>query len=208
MELVTNKKGAWLKHALFLLTIFCVWCNFFTLKANAAEFDVEHYNNYVDYKNQTGSSLDRDLLGDIQDGANNLLTVVVDVGFDILSIIFILAVIAVAGGLTLRNGQWMKWSMGAMTGTFIAIVGIRVAPILVLTIDLVGITILLNDIVQFIVSIGIYISFFMFLVGLFLRSLDKIFEHPKYFKWGRGLLVGSIVTLVLGSIVPVIIGNI
>lgn len=201
-------KGAWLKHALFLLTILCVWNGFDSEKAWANEFDVEQYNAYVDYQGKETPDEGMDLISDIGQGTNQLITIVVDAGFDILAIVFILAVIAVGGALTLRNGQWMKWSVGAMIGTFSAILAIRLGPILVLTIDLIGFTMLLNDIILFLVNIAVYISFFMILVGLFLRSLDKIFEHPKYFKWGRGLLAGSAITLILGSVVPIIIGNI
>lgn len=206
--LFNRKKGAWIKHALFLLTLFCVWLSFFDQTAFASEFNVNQYNDYIEYQEQNGSKLDTNLIKGIENSANKLIVLVVDAGFKILSIIFVLAVIAVAGGLTLRNGKWMKWSVGAMFGTLFAIIGIRILPILVLTSDLIGFTILLNNIVHFIVSIGIYLSFIMFLVGLFLRSLDKIFEHPKYFKWGRALLVGSVITLVLGSIAPIIINNV
>jgi hypothetical protein len=203
-------KSAWWKHALFLLLFLWGSGGLFHQTAFAKEFNVEQYNAYIEYQqwNTTDSSGDMKLVSDIQRGTDKLITMTVDVGLNILTIIFVLAVIAVAGGLTLRNGQWIKWSTGAMIGTFIAIVGIRIAPILVLTSNLSSFTLLLNDIIKFIVTIGFYLSFFMFLIGLFLRSLDRIFEHPKYFKWGRGLLVGSIIVMVMSSIAPVVIGNI
>lgn len=203
-------KGAWIKHALFLLLFLWGSGGLFNQTAFAKAFNVEQYNAYVDYRqgNTSDSSGSMKLVSDIQKGTDQLITMTVDVGLNILTIIFVVAVIAVAGGLTLRNGRWMKWSMGAMVGTFIAIMGIRVAPILVLTSDLSSFTLLLSDMIKFIVTICFYLSFFMFLIGLFLRSLDRIFEHPKYFKWGRGLLVGSIIVLVMSSIAPVVIGNI
>lgn len=204
---ITSNKGAFIRNALLFVAFLIVSMVYFNGLAYGNEFDVEQHNQYIDYQKGQEGIEKNDLLFDIQNGTNNLITATVDIGFDILALIFVIAVIAVAGGVTLRNGQWMKWSMGAMLGTLIAIVAIRIAPIIVLTVEEIGITLLINHMVQFVVSIGFHVAFFMFLIGLFLRSLNKIFEHPKYFKWGRGLLTGSIIILLLSLFSPLVIGN-
>lgn len=94
-----------------------------------------------------------------------------------------------------------------MLGTFIAIIALRIAPIIVLTIDKIGITLVINHIVTLLSSVGYYLAILMFLIGLVLRSLNKIFEHPKYFRWGRSLLSGSVIIVVLSYISPIVIAS-
>ncbi|WP_162985732.1 hypothetical protein [Virgibacillus halodenitrificans] len=175
--------------------------------AIAQEFDLQQHNDYIQYINDRGNISDSEIIGTVEKGTQSLLAIIVDVGFDILALLFVMGVIAFAAGSTMKNGQWLKWSSGIMMGTFISIIALRIAPILVLTIDKIGITLIINHIVELLASVGYYMAIIMLLVGLFLRSLNKVFEHPKYFRWGRTLLTGCVIIVVLSYISPVVIAN-
>lgn len=172
------------------------------------EFNLEQYNafNEQEYGDNL-SGLPTDVLNEVQSAGNSMIASALDIGFDILALIFIFGVIGIGAGFTLQNGQWTKWSTGAMYGTFLAIIFLRIVPILVLTIDQIGITLVINHIIQMFSVIGFFIAILMFLIGLFLRSLNKIFDHPKYFRWGRSLLFGSVIILALSTVSPYIIMN-
>jgi hypothetical protein len=198
--------SAFFKNALLLLGFFMLSMNL-AVPTYAEEFNLDQYNNYIDYAEGRKGISESKLLSDVESGTKELLAAVVDIGFDILSLLFILGVISFAAGLTMKNGQWSKWSSGVMVGTFIAIVTLRIAPIIVLTIDKIGFTLVINHFIQLLSSVGYYIAIVMFLIGLFLRSLNKIFEHPKYFRWGRSLLSGCVIIVVLSYFSPIIIAN-
>lgn len=200
------RSSAFNRIALFFLG-FLVLSMVISSTANAEEFNLQQHNDYMRYINEKGSISDSGLLESVEKGTQSLLAIVVDVGFDILALLFIMGVIGFAAGMTMKNGQWSKWSTNIMIGTFIAILALRIAPILVLTIDKIGITLIINHIVLLLSSVGLYISIIMFLIGLFLRSLDKIFDHPKYLRWSRSLLSGCVIIVVLSYVSPIVIAN-
>ena len=195
---------------LMLLTSFLaltvLFMNGDKVSAATNEFDVEQYNAHIDYKESLGGGFSASsTLFDVQGTGNNLVSIVLDVGFDILALVFIFGVVGIAMGVTLQNGQWTKWSTTAMYGTFLSIICIRIIPIIALTIDQIGITLVINHIIQLCTRTGFFIAIIMFLIGLFLRSLNKIFEHPKYFRWGRSLLFGSLIIITLVTFSPIVI---
>lgn len=179
----------------------------FTVTVSAEEFNLQQHNDYIENINRKSDLTTNGLLESVENGTQSLLAIVVDVGFDILALLFVMGVIGFAAGLTVKNGQWSKWSTSIMLGTFIAIIALRIAPIIVLTIDKIGITLVINHIVTLLSSVGYYLAILMFLIGLVLRSLNKIFEHPKYFRWGRSLLSGSVIIVVLSYISPIVIAS-
>lgn len=190
-------KGAFI--ALFLIFIF----------ANAAfaqEFNMEAYNHYIEYQKQQNGELD-DFSNAVINPVESSFAKLFNIGFIIFTIIFVSALISLAGAVTLKNGQWMKWSSTTMIFTLIAILLLRLIPILFLTISVSGFTILLQNIITLMVSSLFYLSVGMFLISLFLKMLYKMFEHPKYFKWSRALFTGSIIILVLSTFTPSVILN-
>lgn len=207
MNYISSRTGALVFNALLLMGIIVLFCLFTNTTVFASEFELEKHNNYIDYQEGQKGITDNDLFGGIQDGSDSLIASVVNIGFDILALIFISGVIGIAAGFTLQNSQWTKWSTGAMYGTFLAIILLRIAPIIVLTIDQIGFTLVINHIIQLFSSVGLYIAIMMFLIGLFLRSLNKIFEHPKYFRWGRSLLFSSLIIVILSLVSPYVIMN-
>lgn len=200
------RPSAFFRIALFFMG-FLIYSMGTAFTAQAEEFNLQQHNDYIQYVNERGSISNSGLLLSVEKGTQSLLAIIVDVGFDILALLFVMGVIGYAAGITMKNGQWSKWSFNIMSGTFISIILLRIAPILVLTIDKIGITIIINHFVELLSSIGLYMAIIMFLIGLFLRSLNKVFEHPKYFRWGRNLLSGCVIIVVLSYISPVIIAN-
>ena len=178
----------------------------FGTAVNAADFDLKQYNEYVTEKN--------DSTGDTEAFASNvsytigdLTANIVEIGFNLFSILFVSAVVALAAAITLKHGQWMKWSTNTMIFTLIAILLIRLGPILFLTVNLIGFKQLLQYTIHAVVTALFYISVGMMLISLFLNMLHRMFEHPKYFKWSRNLLNGSLIVFILSIFAPVVIGN-
>lgn len=169
---------------------------------SAASFDMETFNSYQQYQ------LEHDLtLNETADSILNSInfSMIYNIGFKLFSIIFVAAILAMAGAITVKNGQWMKWSSNAMIFTLIAIILLKVIPILFLTIDVSGFNQILTSITELIVHSLFYIAFAMFLISLFLKMLHRMFKHPKYFKWSRSLITGSILVIVLSVIMPIVI---
>ena len=176
------------------------------VSAASNEFNLKQYNAFVEQNSNSSSGMtSNELISDVQNVGTDIIATALDIGFQILALLFIFGVIGIGAGFTLQNGQWTKWSTGTMYGTFLAIIFLRVVPIIVLTIDQIGFTLVINHVIQLFVSIGFFISILMFIIGLFLRSLNKIFEHPKYFRWGRSLLFGSVIIMTLSVFSPLII---
>lgn len=208
MNMIKLKVNALIINAFLLLimvTVMDMSVQENVLAANM-EFNLEQYNAYIEQNSNSSSGMtSNELLSDVQNVGTDVIAAALDIGFDILALLFIFGVIGIGAGFTLQNGQWTKWSTGAMYGTFLAIIFLRVVPILVLTIDQIGFTLVINHVIQLFVSIGFFIAILMFIIGLFLRSLNKIFEHPKYFRWGRSLLFGSVIIMTLSVFSPFII---
>lgn len=203
MNIGYSNKSAFFLNALFLLVLMLLLPQ--NVFAND-EFNIEQYNAFIEQEyGDNPSKLPTNILFDVQNTGTSVIATVLDVGFDILALVFIFGVIGIGAGFTMQHGQWTKWSVGAMYGTFLAIIFLRLVPILVLTIDQIGITLVINHIIQMFTGIGFFIAILMFLIGLFLRSLYKIFEHPKYFRWGRSLLFSSVIIMVLSLFSPLII---
>lgn len=172
----------------------------------AGNFNVDYFNTYIEYQKHTvkGSNLTDGLL----DSFTSLAPAVVNVAFYILMITFVFFTIVLAAAVTTKNTQWMKTSVGGILGTFISILALRLTPLLIFTIDIEGVTVFMRNIVSFLTSVGIHVAIGMFLIGLFLKMLSNIFEHPKYFKWSRSLRIGSAVIIFLSIVSPIVIGNV
>lgn len=192
-----------MKNILFLIVFLLM---FSVSPVHAAEFNLKEYNAYKQYEMQQTPELNQ-LSENVMADVNSSFAVIYNIGFQVFTVIFIAAIVALAGAITLKNGQWMKWSTNTMIFTLISILLIRLVPILFLTINVLGITLLLTYIIQLIMSTLFYVSFAMLLISLFLKMLYRMFEHPKYFKWSRSLLNGSVLVLILSIIMPSIIQN-
>lgn len=175
----------------------------FSSVSYAADFQLEQYNEYTAKKPVSAEGF----TNGIGQAAGSMTASVVEIGFYLFAIMFVCGVVALAAAITLKHGQWMKWATNTMIFTMIAILLIRLGPILFLTLNLVGFKLLLQYTISTIVVALFYISVGMLLVSLFLKMLHQMFEHPKYFKWSRNLFNGSIIVLLLSTFAPIVIGN-
>lgn len=176
------------------------------MAVSAAEFNLEEYNEYKQYELEHTQSFQQ-FAQQVKKETDNSFSVMYNMAFQIFTIIFVAAVVVLAGAITLKNGQWMKWSSNTMIFTVITILVIRLVPILFLTINMIGFTMLLTATIELIVHTLFYIAVSMILISLFLKMLYRMFEHPKYFRWSRSLFNGSVLIIILSIITPVIIQN-
>jgi len=126
-------------------------------------------------------------------------------GINILTILFVAAIISMAFSIVTKTGHWMKWATGTMIFSFIALLILRIGPILFLTTNAVGITLIVSDAVHFLKAIAFWAAIGMVLVGLYIRILHKVVSnHPEYFRWSKGLFVGSMILGFLSGVIPLL----
>ncbi|MGG6447662.1 hypothetical protein [Pseudobacillus badius] len=176
------------------------------MQVGAAEFDLKGYNEYQQYQLEHTQSF-QEFSQQVKKDTDYSFSVMYNMAFQIFTIIFVGAVVVLAGAITLKNGQWMKWSSNTMVFTLITILIIRLVPILFLTVNVTSFTMLITAAIELLVHALFYFAVTMVLVSLFLKMLYRMFEHPKYFRWSRSLFNGSILVFILSLITPVIIQN-
>lgn len=132
------------------------------------------------------------------------LPAVYEVGMNVITIIFIVAVIGYAMALLFKNGQWMKWSAGIMLSSLVVILLLRGGPILFYSTTVMGVPTLIKDIMSFLTATGVFIAVGMLLTSLLFRFNYKLLRHPDYHRWSRRLLVGSILVATLSTVIPVV----
>jgi hypothetical protein len=126
-------------------------------------------------------------------------------GINILTILFIAAIISMAFAIITKTGHWMKWATGTMIFSFIALLILRIGPILFLTTNVVGITLIVSYTVHFLKAIAFWAAIGMILVGLYIRLLHKVVSnHPEYFRWSKGLFVGAFILGLLSGVIPLL----
>lgn len=126
-------------------------------------------------------------------------------GINILTIFFVAAVISMAFSIITKTGHWMKWATGTMIFSFIALLILRIGPILFLTTNVVGITLIVSDTVYFLKEIAFWAAIGMVLIGAIIRLLHKIVSnHPEYFRWSKSLFVGAFILGLLAGVIPLL----
>ncbi|WP_209124489.1 hypothetical protein [Alkalihalobacillus sp. BA299] len=156
-------------------------------------------NNHVIEKKDTS-----DLLGFSQ-SFDSWIGPVYNFGINMLTILFIAAIISMAFAIITKTGQWMKWATGTMVFSFIALLILRIGPIIFLTTNAVGITLIVSDTVGFLKAVSFWAAIGMILVGLYIRLLHKVVsDHPEYFRWSKGLFVGALILGVLSGVIPLL----
>ncbi|KLV18349.1 hypothetical protein [Bacillus anthracis] len=172
----------------------------------AQSFNVEYFNKYIEYQREHEPSTE--LANGVLGGIQSYIPIGVNIAFNVFIIGFLFACIVLSAAMITKNAQWQKNAVWGIIFTVVAVLALRLAPLLIITNDIVGIASLMRDIVDFLTAIGIHASIAMLLISLFLGMLHRTFEHPKYFKWSRSLKVGSGLVLFLSIVSPIVIGNI
>ncbi|UNL87529.1 hypothetical protein [Priestia koreensis] len=140
----------------------------------------------------------------MSDTLNGLLPKVMDVGIKVITIMFVAAVIVMAFALLMKNGQWTKIGTGVMMGSFVAIIMLRVVPIFMLTSDRMNITLFVNDTLDLLKHISFVAAIGMVIIGLFIRFLHQLLNHPDYFRWSKRLYIGALILTILSTFIPIL----
>lgn len=176
------------------------------LLATSNNFNVEYFNKYVEYQKENNSNVEA--ASGVLNSFHGLIPLAINITFYFFMICFAISVVILAVAMITKHAQWLQTSVRGIIGTIVAILLLRLVPLLFLTNDIEGIASLMRDSVDFLTTIGIHSAIGMLLIGLFLKMLYRIFEHPKYFKWSKSLKIGSALILILSIVSPLIIGNI
>ncbi|WP_066412762.1 hypothetical protein [Sutcliffiella cohnii] len=126
-------------------------------------------------------------------------------GINILTIIFIAGIIGMSFSIITKTGHWMKWAWGSMIISFIVLLILRIGPILLLTTNVIGITLIVNDSIHLLKVTAFWAAIGMVLVGLAIRLLHIVVSHhPEYFRWSQGLFVGAFILGFLSGVIPLL----
>ena len=128
-----------------------------------------------------------------------------NLGINFLTILFLAAVITMAFGRMTKTGHWLKWASGTMIFSFIALMVLRIGPLLVLTVNAIGFTLIVTDLVHLLEKVSLWVAVGMIFVGLVIRLFHKVVSnHPEYFRWSRNLFTGSAVLACLSFVIPIV----
>lgn len=167
---------------------------------------VESKNPFTD-EGQAHNEDKDDLLENIQSKINSLYVPLFRMAILVFSIIFTLGVIGMLFSITTKNGQWMKWSTGAMIFSFLVVVTIRVGVYILYSSNVADFDEILSDIASFIASLTLLLSPFMLVCGLRLQMLYRGTEQPEYYRWARRVMFGSVSLCLLSLMMPWLFAN-
>ncbi|WP_214483813.1 hypothetical protein [Bacillus sp. SM2101] len=134
----------------------------------------------------------------------NTIPEMLEIAFDIFTILFIFATLALALSMVFKNPQWTKWSMGTMIFTLVTVVLLRVAPIFMLTKDVMQFKLIVNYIIVLLRSVGIHVAIGMILIGLVIRFFYNMHENPSHHRWARNLFIGGGAVTILSLVMPAV----
>lgn len=126
----------------------------------------------------------------------------------ILTLMFIVGVIRLGYAMTTKTGMVLKGSTGMLICIPLLVVVVRLFFIFFFTTSSPDVTLLINDMITFLIYVGYYTALAMVLIGLFMRFLYKLLYHPKYGRWSWGLLQGAAFLVILSAIMPLVIQSI
>ncbi|NRD81079.1 hypothetical protein HPT25_27690 [Bacillus sp. BRMEA1] len=188
------------------IPLFCI--SIILVQPNPGFADQNGVPSFVPKSNMNGQSIQKkdfhSTMGSWMGDMDGILPQVYDTGMKFITIMFIIAVIALALSLIFKNGKWTKWSTGVMGTTLLIILFFRAGPIIMLTTNTIGVTLFASNLLKFVTSVGIYIAIGMLLVSLLMRLFYKLINHPDYFRWSKRLMLGSVIIAVLSLIIPVV----
>ncbi|MFD1736170.1 hypothetical protein ACFSCX_06285 [Bacillus salitolerans] len=186
----------------FMLAVFFLM-SATTILASASPFDSQKDINRMPFEHKEGSG-DLTTFSLLGERANELLPVVYSTGIKFITVIFLAAVVVMAFSMMMKIGQWTKWSTGVMISSLLVLILFRGVPLIILTTNAMGVSVLAGDFLKVLTKVGIYSSVGMILVGLALRYIYKLITHPDYNRWSKRLFIGSTIILLLSTIMPFI----
>ncbi|WP_368502687.1 hypothetical protein AB3N04_00905 (plasmid) [Alkalihalophilus sp. As8PL] len=164
-------------------------------------FNVEEHNQNV---GQTVSSNDGTFISSAANDILMLFPTVVKTGFDIISLLFVLAVMALPYAIMTKNAQWLKFSTGTMIMSGLVIVLLRFGFLFVSTNTGQEWVAMIRDILTLVSSIAFYSAIGMLLIAFYVRVFHKAFQHQDYLRWSRRLYFSAAIVFVLSLILPTI----
>lgn len=146
-----------------------------------------------------------DLTGSIQGMVDKAIPVIYKGGLQIFDMIFVIGVIGLGFGLIFKQGQWQKFSSGMVKWSFIGSLLIRLIPLFIYTLNVIGINELFDDLLNMFQYTAYYTSVGVVFMAILLRFMHSLIHHPEYLRWSKRLSVFSILFLLLPSMVSFII---
>ncbi|WP_026801541.1 hypothetical protein [Pontibacillus halophilus] len=134
----------------------------------------------------------------------NSIPGILTVAFDILTIMFVTSAVILGFAIAFKNPQWTKRARGTMIGTLITVLLLRIAPILMLTEDVMQFKLIVKYLISFIQGIGIHTAIGMFLVAIFIRFFYRMHEVPSHHRWSRSLFIGGGFVTLLSLVMPAV----
>lgn len=144
------------------------------------------------------------LFGDVEGQLSSISAAVYDWGIIIITILFVGGAFVMLLSVLFKNGQWQKSGQLLMGFSFITLLVLRGAPIIVLSVRDPGndIGYLLQGVMSYLSAAVIYAGIIAIVMSFLFRFGYSLIEHPEFHRWSRHLRSIALLMILFSFIVP------
>lgn len=155
---------------------------------------------------QDGNAFD-EVVNDLFDLGGKATEKIFTWGINVITIVFLCAVIMMIMSILFKNGQWQKFAQTTMLWTFLSMVMLRAVPTIILSFRSEGdVDDAFSTALLAISQITIFIGLIALMLSLLFRLAHKLIEHPEYHRWSKNTLNVSLMMILFALIGPYIFG--
>ncbi|AQQ55379.1 hypothetical protein [Planococcus lenghuensis] len=151
--------------------------------------------------NQVAPQSDSTIWSDAAQGLMSFFSQGLNEAIVLFTGLFLIGTFAMVFSVLLRNGQWQKFATQTMAWSFLALLLIRLIPLLAITIHS------WEDVNEYLLFGIKLIATGVFLIGLLaiepiadlFRRGDQLIAHPKYRRWAKNALGIAILMILLSQ---------
>ncbi|MGF9978915.1 hypothetical protein [Viridibacillus arvi] len=128
-----------------------------------------------------------------------------DWGIKAITILFVIGIIVMIMAFIFKHGQWQKYAQSTMMWSFIAMLILRGAPIIFLSLQTKeDIDVAMQTALSTLAQVAIFIGIVGICVSLLFKFGHTLIKHPEYYKWYKNARNVSIIMIVFSLVGPII----
>lgn len=145
----------------------------------------------------------QDLFDSLYNSLGDLVAPAYGWAIDLFTIMFVGATIIMILSIMMKNGQWQKIAQTTMFITFILMILLRGAPIIVLSINSSeDIDLLLSSSVLALGTMAFFMAAISRPISQLFRFGYNLIEHQKYQRWSKNLISVAVLMTFLAIVIP------
>lgn len=122
---------------------------------------------------------------------------------DIISIIFVVGVIAMIFSIIFKHGQWQKYAQSTLLWTFFSLIILKALPFIIFSLqNFNDVDNLFDSALIMTQQAAIYIGVIGISLSLLFKFSHKLIKHPEFFKWQKTSRNMSIIMISFSIIGP------